>query len=143
MKTSVHKPPIIDNNSSIHSATKKPVSGQTHPRRTSRRSIFQAASKAWSYLSENLDRPFYLFGDFSDRESLRYAGADLMRSSCVNCHNTYPDTPKNDWKTGDVRGVLEVVLPLDRAAMQTRADLGGLFTLMTDLSIKGLLGWPS
>lgn len=32
-------------------------------------------------------------------------------SSCVTCHNTRTDTPKNDWKAGDVRGVLQVKMP--------------------------------
>lgn len=31
--------------------------------------------------------------------------------SCVSCHNTRADTPKNDWKLGDVRGVIEISMP--------------------------------
>ncbi|MCZ6889067.1 MAG: response regulator, partial [Gammaproteobacteria bacterium] len=56
--------------------------------------------------------------------------------SCVACHNSHPDTPRNDWKEGDVRGVVEVVVPLDAALTQTQsayresavvvAGLGGL-----------------
>ena len=36
----------------------------------------------------------------------------LSAPSCVNCHNARPDTPKNDWKLGDLRGVIEVDIPL-------------------------------
>jgi adenylate cyclase len=43
---------------------------------------------------------------------LRYAMADLMQESCAQCHNTHPQSPKTDWKTGEVRGVLEVTIPL-------------------------------
>lgn len=36
----------------------------------------------------------------------------LSADSCVNCHNTRLDTPKNTWKLGDIRGVIEVNVPL-------------------------------
>jgi class 3 adenylate cyclase len=31
----------------------------------------------------------------------------LMDAGCVQCHNTHPDSPKRDWKVGDVRGIEE------------------------------------
>lgn len=31
--------------------------------------------------------------------------------ACVSCHNTRADTPKSDWKLGDVRGALQVTIP--------------------------------
>ena len=30
--------------------------------------------------------------------------------TCVGCHNTHPDSPKRDWKVGDVRGIQEVTI---------------------------------
>ena len=63
-----------------------------------------------------------------------------MRPSCVNCHNTHPTSPKTDWKTGDVRGVLEVILPLDIAVAQTHQGLRGTFALMAVMSVLGLSG---
>jgi methyl-accepting chemotaxis protein len=51
----------------------------------------------------------------------KYEGIDVVRvavadkmvaQACVNCHNTRPDTPKNDWKLNDVRGVLEIISPI-------------------------------
>ena len=48
-------------------------------------------------------------------QSVRVAIADLMVApGCVACHNTHPQTPKNDWKMGDVRGVLEVIMPIEK-----------------------------
>ena len=44
--------------------------------------------------------------------SFRFAIPDRMRASCVDCHNSHPQTPKSNWKEGDVRGVLEVSLPV-------------------------------
>ena len=34
----------------------------------------------------------------------------VMGQACVNCHNTHPDSPKRDWKVGDVRGIQEVTI---------------------------------
>lgn len=58
--------------------------------------------------------PVILHEKKEGRDVLRVAVADVMDSaSCVSCHNTRSDTPKNDWKLNDVRGVLEVVIPID------------------------------
>ena len=44
--------------------------------------------------------------------SIRYriAAPIVMEAVCVSCHNTHPESPKNDWKVGDVRGMQEVVV---------------------------------
>ncbi len=34
----------------------------------------------------------------------------LMGQACVACHNTHPESPKTDWKVGDVRGIQEVII---------------------------------
>ena len=91
-------------------------------------------------LQHNPTAPFHRFEEVQGRPSLRYATADLMRPSCVNCHNTHPASPKTDWQTGDVRGVLEVIFPLDTAVAQTRAGLRGTFALMVVMSVLGLSG---
>ena len=94
---------------------------------------------AWSALSHNPSTPFYRFEDDKEgRWVLRYAEADLMRPSCVNCHNTHPDTPKHDWKTGDLRGVLEYVQPMDAVIARTREGLQGSFLLVGILAVMGL-----
>jgi diguanylate cyclase (GGDEF)-like protein/PAS domain S-box-containing protein len=80
-------------------------------------------SKAWDFLTANPQEQYYRFGQQHDNPVLRYATADIMRPECVSCHNSHPDSPKTDWKTGDVRGVLVVNLPLDVISAQTRDDL--------------------
>ncbi len=60
------------------------------------------------------DQAFYRFEPYEGRYSLRYALADRMTQNCVDCHNRRPDSPKRDWKVGDVRGVVEFIRPLDR-----------------------------
>ena len=74
--------------------------------------------------------------------SLRYAAADLMRPSCVSCHNNHVDSPKTDWEEGDVRGSLEVILPLDSAIGGIRVNmwnLSALFGFMALLGVSGLV----
>jgi PAS domain S-box-containing protein len=95
---------------------------------------------AWDYLQHNPSTSFHRVEKVQGRPSLRYATADLMRPMCVNCHNTHPDSPKTDWETGDVRGVLEVIFPLDTAVAQTHQGLRGTFALMAVTAGLGLSG---
>ena len=50
--------------------------------------------------------------------SIRYrvAAPIVMEAVCVACHNTHPESPKNDWKVGDVRGMQEVAVNLPVAS---------------------------
>ncbi|MBI1784288.1 DUF3365 domain-containing protein [Candidatus Sumerlaeota bacterium] len=96
------------------------------------------AREAWEAFRHNPDHPYYRFVDYAGRPSLRYATADRMRASCVECHNTHPDSPKRDWKEGDVRGILEVILPMDVVAAQTRDGLRGTLILMIGMTLGGI-----
>src|SRR5262249_28413741 len=53
-------------------------------------------------------KPFYRFEEYEGRPTLRYATARIMKDTCIDCHNHHPDSNKRDWKTGDVRGVVEI-----------------------------------
>jgi serine/threonine protein kinase len=85
------------------------------------------------------DQPFSRFEEYEGKPSLRYATARRMEETCVRCHNTHPDSPKKDWKVGDVAGVLEIIRPLDRDVDRARQGLRGTFVLMGVIS-AGLLG---
>ncbi|MGB2926687.1 MAG: adenylate/guanylate cyclase domain-containing protein [Limnothrix sp.] len=91
-------------------------------------------------LRKNPKQPFYRIENFKDRISMRYAEADVMTASCVACHNSHPDTPKRDWQVGDVRGVVEVVQPLDGLLGQTRQNITTLLILLMGLFAFGLSG---
>ncbi|HEY9891138.1 MAG TPA: DUF3365 domain-containing protein, partial [Candidatus Sericytochromatia bacterium] len=69
--------------------------------------------EALQQLRENPEEPFFRFENLKGRLSLRYTEADILKPSCVTCHNTRIDSPKKDWKVGDVRGILEITTPLD------------------------------
>jgi class 3 adenylate cyclase len=48
-------------------------------------------------------------GSIFDRQ-IRVATPIIMAQVCVGCHNTHPESPRKDWKVGDVRGIQEVSL---------------------------------
>jgi hypothetical protein len=78
------------------------------------------------------------FAEKDGRPVVRFAKAQIMKQSCVNCHNGNSDTnrsPKRDWKPGDVAGVLEVTRPLDRNIQQTDDRLRGTFVLMGGVAV--------
>ena len=47
---------------------------------------------------------------------VRLVAPVIMGAACVNCHNTHPESPKRDWKVGDVRGIQEVIVTQPIAA---------------------------
>jgi signal transduction histidine kinase len=96
--------------------------------------------QALQYLRQHPDQAFTRLEPFKGHLSLRYAKADRMRESCVSCHNMHPDSPRTTWQEGDVRGVLEVILPLDAAVAQTHANLRGTFYLVMTMTVFGVLG---
>jgi len=51
---------------------------------------------------------------FVDR--VRLIAPVIMGQACVNCHNSHPESPKRDWKVGDVRGIQEVTIAAPIAA---------------------------
>jgi class 3 adenylate cyclase len=51
---------------------------------------------------------------FSDK--VRLVAPVMMGPACVSCHNSHPESPKKDWKVGDVRGIQEVIIAQPIAA---------------------------
>jgi adenylate cyclase len=51
---------------------------------------------------------------FSDR--VRLVAPVIMGAACVTCHNSHPESPKRDWKVGDVRGIQEITITQPIAA---------------------------
>jgi len=79
------------------------------------RSLDNFAKEAWAALKSNTRSTFSRVENINGRKVVRVALADTMtQQGCVNCHNSHPNTPKNDWQLKDIRGVLEVQLPIDK-----------------------------
>ncbi len=74
--------------------------------------LFQNA--AWAALNAKPDSVFSRRETRNGKEIVRVAIADKMvAKGCVACHNSFPGSPKTDWKLGDVRGVLEISSVID------------------------------
>jgi methyl-accepting chemotaxis protein len=70
--------------------------------------------EAWDFLVRKPEETYSRQEMLDGRHVVRVAVADTMVvQACVNCHNTIPESPKKDWKLGDVRGVLEVTSVID------------------------------
>jgi len=49
-------------------------------------------------------------------DQVRFVTPVVMGAPCVSCHNSHPDSPKRDWKVGDVRAIQEVTISQPFAA---------------------------
>ncbi|WP_413288942.1 methyl-accepting chemotaxis protein [Bdellovibrio sp. HCB337] len=81
------------------------------------------AQDALAELKKNPEAPFIRYEDIPGSETVRVAVADKMVDSCVACHNSHPQSPIKTWKVGDVRGVLEVQMPLKNEILATQGTL--------------------
>ena len=62
-----------------------------------------------------------------------------MQTGCVSCHNSHPQSPKTDWKEGDVRGILEVILPVDTNLTVSKSGLARTFVFMILITLFGVV----
>src|SRR5437764_1777129 len=70
---------------------------------------------------------------FTDR--IRHITPIVMGTTCVSCHNTHPDSPKQDWKVGDVRGIQEITV-----AQPIAANILSFKYLLIYLGVAGASG---
>ncbi|WP_448549328.1 methyl-accepting chemotaxis protein [Thalassotalea fusca] len=99
------------------------------PNRKSRK-LDNFGQEAWNTLTSNPKQTFSRMETINNRETVRVALADTMvAEACVKCHNSHPDTPKTGWSLNDVRGILEVQVPIDeqlRNAAALNTTIGGI-----------------
>ena len=70
--------------------------------------------EAWEALTKDPQTAFARNETRNGKNVVRVAVADTMAvDACVSCHNSRSDSPKKDWKLGDVRGILEVTSVID------------------------------
>lgn len=104
------------------------------------RSDYDRAALDWLQKNARPDGPgeYAQFESVDGRRRLLFYTAQHMEQSCLSCHNSpQGNSPKKDWKVGDVVGLIKIARPLDREIENTRVGLRGAFTLMG--TISGLL----
>ncbi len=77
------------------------------------------------------------FTEIGGQRVVRYAQARVMKRSCVECHNTHPQSTRTDWQEGDVRGVLVIIRPLDKDEARVGEALH--LALLLSAVVSGLL----
>jgi PAS domain S-box-containing protein len=84
-----------------------------------------------SFLRNNPTETFVKEDYISGKKVYRVTVADVLTSkSCVDCHNNRIDTPKNDWKLGDTRGVFEVIMPLEEEFLLNSIEIKLIIAFM-------------
>ncbi len=109
------------------------------PWRAAERSLDDFQTQALRHLKANPEKPFVREEILNGQRVLRYAQADRMLAGCVNCHNHYQGSPKTDWKVGDVRGALEVILPVSQWQSATTDVLTRTFAVLLLALLGGLM----
>jgi len=106
------------------------------------RNLDDFGAEAWSALKKNPEQTFSKTDSVDGKQVVRVALADTMtQAGCVSCHNSHPDTPKNNWRLGDIRGVLEVQIPIDEqimAAKQLNFTIAGMVLLALTVTVTFL-----
>ncbi|WP_089962132.1 response regulator [Limnohabitans sp. 2KL-3] len=119
-------------------------SDQPFPWRVAERHLDDFQHQALLHLKTHPDRPFVREEIMNGTRVLRYAQADKMLASCVACHNSYPGSPNTQWREGDVRGALEVVLPVSEWQLASTGVLNRTFAVLLVLLFLGFaLVWLS
>jgi adenylate cyclase len=77
------------------------------------------------------------FTKMDGQRVVRYAQARVMERSCVECHNSHPQSRRKDWQEGDVRGVLEIIRPLEKDEARVRDAIR--LALLFSAVVSGIL----
>lgn len=110
------------------------------PWRTQRGAVDAFEGRAIAAVTANPDEPYWEVEENAGSPRIRYAIADRMvAQACVNCHNTHPQSPKTDWKLGDVRGVLAVTLPVEASMASAHASATQASLLVAGLIVLAVL----
>ncbi len=96
---------------------------------------------AWNKLNSNPTQIYSQVETIAGKQVVRVAIADTMvAQGCVNCHNSHPETPKNDWQLNDVRGVLEVQVPIEEQ-LNSANNLNFTISAIVVVALSLTIGW--
>jgi len=118
--------------------TLKLYSPYPFPNRTSRK-LDKFAQQAWNKLNKTPKKSFSKVEVVNGKNVVRVALADTMvAQGCVNCHNNHPDTPKKGWQLNDVRGILEVQIPIEEE-LKNASSLSITIALIVVISLTATI----
>jgi len=100
----------------------------------------QFEKTALDKLRQNPKQPFFQYETVNGHTMLRYSEASIMKPTCVTCHNTHPDSPKQDWEVGDVGGVWEISQPLDSLVTKVKSSLQSTTLMLGGFSLLSVSG---
>ena len=84
-----------------------PVNKQNEPKT-------DAETEGLKFVAENKGKNFYTTEKLGKQEYFTAIYADIgVAPVCISCHNAHPDTPKTDFKIGDVMGGVVIRIPVD------------------------------
>lgn len=66
--------------------------------------------KALDYFKTTSEDTYFNLYKSDDKDIFEFATPIRMKASCVSCHNTHINSPKTDWKVGDIRGIQVISL---------------------------------
>ena len=74
----------------------------------------RAEKEGLKYVADNKGKNYYTTETLGGQKYFTAVYADTgVAPVCVSCHNKHPDTPKKDFKLGDVMGGVVIRIPID------------------------------
>ncbi|PQA82978.1 hypothetical protein C5F52_12795 [Limnohabitans sp. TS-CS-82] len=125
---------VVDGGTQVRLYSDKPF-----PWREKDRQLDDFQRQALKHLKSDPNTPFAREEVMNGVRVLRFAQADRMLTNCVACHNSYADSPYTEWKVGDVRGALEIILPVSEWQLASTGVLNRTFTVLVAVLFFGLL----
>ena len=104
--------------------------------------VLEADQKeALEFIEKNPYKTHIKLVDDNGSKVVKVTVADIFYDQgCVDCHNSRADTPKDDWKLGDVRGVLQVIIPYEDGIVLTSNQVKYIMVLFIILILILILG---
>ena len=73
-----------------------------------------AEKEGLEFVDENIGKNYYTTEILGDQEYFTAVYADTgVAPVCVSCHNAHPDSPRTDFKLGDVMGGVVIRIPVE------------------------------
>lgn len=94
-------------------------------------------------LAANPEVPYIQLEQQNGKSYFRMAVPDFMTTqACLNCHNHDPNSTKQDWETGDVRGAISARIPMEDLEVAISQPVKQLqITLIMTLWILAVTYW--